>query len=441
MGIKAAAPHVALLLTTEGMDLDERLAVLRCLGALDDAAQAPAVRQRLKDPNPDVRKVAKDILWRWDGPQAGSAPGQAAMSVLDQLLTLVVQREGDDLILSPGRRPTLKRMGRILPIVDNVFTSEQIQGFMRPVLSRTQIEELEALRDVDLSYEIRGKGLRFRVNVFNQRGGWGAVFRVIRDQLFELQSLGLPPIVQSLAELKNGLVLVGGPTGSGKSTTLAAIIDNINANSARHIVTLEDPIEVAHKRKQSLINQRELGTHTRSLREALRSTLRQDPDVILVGEMRDAATIAFGISAAETGHLVFGTIHTVTAATTVDRLVNACPVDEQEHVRAMLAGSLRAVLCQYLHRRRDTPGRVLSVEVMVNNEAIANLIRQAKTHQIPSVIATSRHVGMQLMDTELMRLLQEGRISGEDAYMRAAVKKDFEAFFGGQAEAVRAPGA
>jgi twitching motility protein PilT len=437
MGVKSAASHVALLLTTEGMDPDEELAVLRCLGTLGDAEQATAVRRRLKDTNPDVRNLARDLIWRWEGQQQSGPP---PTSVLDQLLTLVVQREGDDLILSPGRRPSLKRMGRILPIVENVFSAEQIEGFLRPILSRTQIDDLEAQRDVDLSYEIGQHAQRFRVNVFGQRGGWGAVFRVIREQLLQLEALGLPPVVRGLSELKNGLVLVGGPTGSGKSATLAALIDDINQRSARHIITLEDPIEVAHRRKQSLINQRELGTHTRSLHRALRATLREDPDVILVGEMRDAATIAFGITAAETGHLVFGTVHTVSAASTVDRLVNACPIEEQDHVRAMLAGSLRAVVCQYLHRRRDQPGRVLSVEVLVNSEAVANLIRTGKTHQIPSVIATSRQAGMQLMDTELMRLVQEGRISGEDAYMRAANKKDFEALVAGASAAPVASG-
>jgi twitching motility protein PilT len=435
MGFKGAAPHVALLLTTQGMDLDERLAVLRCLGTLDDPEQAGMVRQRLKDPHPEVRRVARELLWRWEGQQAKQAGAQPPATVLDQLLLLVVQREGDDLILSPGRRPTLKRMGRILPIVENTFTGEQIEAFLRPILSHTQVEELTALRDVDMSYEIKSKQLRFRVNVFNQRGGWGAVFRVIRDRLFDLESLGLPKVVRDLAELRNGLVLVGGPTGSGKSTTLAALIDSINATSSRHIVTLEDPIEVAHRRKQCLINQRELGTHTNSLHDALRSTLRQDPDVILVGEMRDAATISFGISAAETGHLVFGTVHTVSAATTVDRLVNACPADDHDHVRAMLAGSLRAVVCQYLHKRLDQPGRVLSVEVMINNDAIANLIRTAKTHQIGSVITTSRQSGMQLMDAELLRLVQEGRISVEDAYMRAFVKRDFEGMLAGNGTA------
>jgi twitching motility protein PilT len=427
MGVKSAASHVALLLTTQGMEVDERMAVLRCLRSLDDPTQLGVVRRHTKDPDPEIRKMVRDLLWRWEGQSEGTTSVPSA-SVLDRLLGMVADREGDDLILIPGRRPAMKRIGRIMPVVENVFSADQVLGFLRPVLSSAQVEELEGHRDVDLSYEIPDKNLRFRVNVFHQYGGLSAVFRIIRDRLLDLEQLGLPAVVRDLANLKNGLVLVGGPTGSGKSTTLAALIDNINATSGRHIITLEDPIEVAHGRKQSLINQRELGTHTNDLSQALRATLRQDPDVILVGEMRDAETISFGITAAETGHLVFGTIHTVTAATTVDRLINACPAEEQEHVRAMLAGSLRAVVCQYLHKRRDQPGRCLSVEVMLNNEAVANLIRSGKSHQISSTIATSRNMGMQLMDVELMRLMQAGQISAEDAFMRAANKKDFEAF-------------
>jgi len=221
---------------------------------------------------------------------------------------------------------------------------------------------------------------------------------------------------------------VGGPTGSGKSTTLAALIDYINRTSSRHIISLEDPIEVIHKRKQSLVNQREVGTHTRTFAAALRSTLREDPNVILVGEMRDLPTIEFTVVAAETGHLVFGTVHTVSAATTVDRIVSAFPPGQQQQVRSTLADSLRAVVCQYLMKEKNGPGRVLAVELLVNNEAVSNLIRKGKAFQLPSVIATSREQGMQLMDSDLMRLTKEGKISAGEAYVKAVSKKDFEPF-------------
>jgi len=335
--------------------------------------------------------------------------------------------QGDDLMLTPGRPPFMKRMGQVHRMAKSVLTREQIEACLSPLLTPLQVDELDALRDVDFSYERPTDGLRFRVNVFREIGGLSAVFRIVRRALPQLADLGLPPVVASLAELKNGLVLVGGPTGSGKSTTLAALVDHINATSARHIVTFEDPIETVHARKLSLVNQREVGRHTPALQEALRATLRQDPDVLLVGELRDAATISFAVTAAETGHLVFGTVHTVSAASTVDRLINACPPSQHEHIRTLLSGALRAVVCQYLHRRRNGPGRVLSVEVMLNNEAVGSLIRKGKGFQIPSVIATSREQGMQLMDTDLMRLYQEGTISAEDAYLRAVNKKDFEA--------------
>jgi twitching motility protein PilT len=428
-GSAAAAPHVALLLQAPSIDVDERLAILRCLRGIDGRAEIHAVRQHLKDASPEVRHLAAQILTAWDvrvGPQPTGTKPSASGSVLDQLLVALAEWQGDDLILSPGRPPFMKRLGQVHAMSKNDLTREQIEACLGPLLTPYQVEELDALRDVDFSHERVTDGLRFRVNVFQGMGGISAVFRLIRRALPQLQDLGLPPIVATLAELKNGLVLVGGPTGSGKSTTLAALIGHINAVSARHVVTFEDPIETVHARKLSLINQREVGRHTPALEDALRATLRQDPDVILVGELRDAASVAFAVTAAETGHLVFGTVHTVSAATSVDRLINACPPSQHDHIRGLLAGALRAVVCQHLHTRRNAPGRVLSAEVMLNSDAIANLIRKGKAFQIPSVIATSAEQGMQLMDTDLMRLVREGAISAEDAYLRAAQKKDFE---------------
>jgi twitching motility protein PilT len=427
-----AAPQVAALLASE--DPDVRAAALRCLERVGDPAQKTAVRGLLGDPAVEVRSAAREVLAHWDAAGAETAVDEHELSALDQLLLGVVRREGDDLLLVPDQRPYIKRFNKTVTLAKNVVASAWLSSMLTRLLSPRHQEELQARGDVDLSYVLKSQGLRFRVNVFRQMGGLGAVFRIIRRTVPALESLGLPPVVAGLATLKNGLVLVGGPTGAGKSTTVAALVDHINRTSARHIITFEDPIEFAHARNLSLINQREVGTHTASLATALRATLRQDPDVLVVGELRDRPTISFAVSAAETGHLVFGTVHTVSAALTVDRLINAFPPGLQDEVRIILAGSLRAVVCQYLHQRRDVPGRCLSAEVMINTDAVANLIRKGKAYQIPTQIATSRAAGMQLMDTELMRLYREGKISAEDAYMKASGKKDFEALLqGGEA--------
>jgi twitching motility protein PilT len=343
------------------------------------------------------------------------------------MLVAVAHAQGDDLILTPGRRPLMKRMGVTKPISSTAIAPEKLKALIAPHLSLVQLEGLEAGKEVDFSYNVESENLRFRVNVFQQFGGIGVVFRIIKAVIPELDQLGLPPVVKGLADLSSGLVLVGGATGSGKSTTLAALVHHINRTSCRHIITLEDPIEVMHQRITGIVNQREIGTHTGSFNAALRSTLRQDPNVILIGELRDLPTISFAVSAAETGHLVFGTIHTVSAAGVIDRLINVFSSGQQDHVRSMLAGSLRAVVCQQLLSRTDVRGRVLAVEVLLNNEAVANLIRSGKTFQISSFIATSQEQGMQLMDNELLRLAREGVISVDDAYARAINKKDFEA--------------
>jgi twitching motility protein PilT len=310
-----------------------------------------------------------------------------------------------------------------------------------PLLTTEQRDALARLEDIDFSYESKATGQRFRAHVFRQMAGLSVVFRAINGALPELEKLGLPSVVSTFGGYKNGLVLVGGPTGSGKSTTLAALVDHINrTTTSRHIVTLEDPIEVVHQRKGCLVSQREVGTHTRSFHAAMRSVLRQDPDVILVGEMRDLDMVSFAVTAAETGHLVFGTVHTSSAETTVDRLVNVFPPGQQPQVRSMLSESLRAVICQHLIPRKDQAGRVLVAEVMVNNDAVSNLIRKGKSFQIPAVVATSRDQGMQSMDSELMRHHREGRISAEEAYLRAVDKKAFEAAFGWSTEGAKSSG-
>lgn len=429
LGDKRAAPHVAQYLDEEDHDLT--LVVLDCLAALNDHEQVPAVMPFTESVNHQVRSRSREIVRRWhldaqfsdwEGDEAGN------MGTLDRLLWAMVRAGGDDLLVAAARRPYIKRMGEVSPLVKNVFTDEQMRGLLYPHMTSNQIEDLEERgSDVDFSYEVKAAGMRFRANVFRERGGLAAVFRVVRNQIPAMEELGLPPIVHTFGDLKNGLVLVGGPTGSGKSTTLAAIIDYINRTYAKHIITLEDPIEVIHQTKKSLVNQRELGTHSSNFRTALRSTLREDPDVILVGEMRDIETISFAISAAETGHLVFGTVHTTSADTSVDRIINAFPNGQQPQVRTILASSLRSVICQYLVPRKDGKGRVPAVEVMVNSDAISNLVRKGKTYQIANVVATSRELGMQSMDNDLTRLYRAGIISSEEGYMRAVNKKDFEA--------------
>jgi len=420
-----AAPHVAALLPAA--DPEMKLVLIACLATLDEPGQAPAIVALLQDTDRHVRNAARELLARWN--VAGShdaATEKASLSLLERLLVALAQNDGDDLILAGGLRPYMKKMGKVVPLASHVFSAEDIETIISPHLNSKQLADLEVLRDVDFSLALKSEELRFRANVFRQMPGLSAVFRIVKDRIPVLEELGLPPVVKTFAELKNGLVLVGGPTGSGKSTTLAGIIDHINRTSSRHIVTLEDPIEVMHKQKKCLINQRELGTHTHSFENALRATLRQDPDVILVGEMRDLATVQFAVTASETGHLVLGTLHTVSVDTTVDRLVSLFPAGQQPQVRSLLADTLRAVMCQYLIKRKDGQGRVIAVEIMINNEAVANLIRKGKTFQIPSVIATQREAGMQSMDGDLERLFKAGLVSAEEAYLKAANKKNFE---------------
>jgi twitching motility protein PilT len=422
MGANTAAAQVAALCSSGSADV--RYLAVRFLQKFDCSDHAPAVAKLHDDPHLKVKAIAREAIARWRVTAQGQSP--LTIPMLDRLLAQLAQAEGDDLIIASGKPLFMKKMGLVTAVSPKPLEEEQVRALLLPHLSTEQVMALQELQDVDYSHEVKSEGLRFRANIFNQLGGLSGVFRRIRGALPELEKLGLPPLVRTFGDLKNGLVLVGGPTGSGKSTTLAALVDYINRTSSRHIISLEDPIEVIHKRKQSLVNQREVGAHTKSFAAALRSTLREDPNVILVGEMRDLPTIEFTVVAAETGHLVFGTVHTVSAATTVDRIVSAFPPGLQQQVRSTLADSLRAVICQYLMKEKSGPGRVLAVELMVNNEAVSNLIRKGKAFQLPSVISTAREQGMQLMDTDLMKLAKEGKISASDAYVKAVSKKEFE---------------
>ncbi len=304
--------------------------------------------------------------------------------------------------------------GVMTPIESGSLGREDVHRMIYEVLTDDQRRVFEEQRDLDLGIEV-GDVARFRVNVFTHRKGEGAVFRVISTQICSLEELGLPEVVRSLALRENGLVLVTGPTGSGKSTTLAAMIDVINTTQKKHVITLEDPIEFVHQSKNSLVNQREIGPHARSFASALRATLREDPDVILVGEMRDLETISLALTAAETGHLVLATLHTKSAPKTVDRIIDAFPPAQQQQIRIMLSESLQGVISQMLLPTRDGKGRVPVVEIMVATTAIRNLVREAKTHQMPSAIQTGAQVGMQSLEQALRNLAMQGRIAKDVA--------------------------
>jgi twitching motility protein PilT len=337
---------------------------------------------------------------------------------IDDLLRLVVEKRGSDLHLASGVPPVLRIDGQLLATNYEVLSDFQVQRMIYAILTDEQIRTFETEYELDCSYELKGVS-RFRVNVYRDRGAVAGAFRVIPSLIPTVRGLGLPLVLEDLSRRPRGLILVTGPTGSGKSTTLAAMIGQINNERSCHIVTIEDPIEYLHTHRRSLINQRELGADTRSFPAALKHALREDPDVILVGEMRDLETMALAITAAETGHLVFSTVHTNNAAQTVDRIVDVFPPGQQEQIRIQLSNNLEAVLSQQLLPRAGTPGRVAAMEIMIASPAIRNLIREAKAHQITSIIQTSAHLGMQTMDQCLRDLYQRGLITYEEAMGRA----------------------
>lgn len=343
------------------------------------------------------------------------------MAHIDSLLQHALECEASDLHLRTGSPPLVRVHGHLLPILTMGHT-EDYETAILGLLNEGQRQQFEAQHDLDFSYEVPGVG-RFRVNLLRQHRGLGAVFRLLPNRIPTLEELGLPSVVLALSRLEQGLVLVTGPAGSGKSTTLAAIIDHINQECDKHIVTIEDPLEFIHPNKKSLVTQREVGSHTHSFAAALRAVLREDPDIILLGELRDLETISLAITAAETGHLVFGTLHTRTAASTVDRLIDVFPPDQQGQVRTMLADTLHGVIAQQLLMRADGKGRVMAVEILMGNTALANLIREGKTYQIPSLIQTGRRERMQTMDQAILELLRVKLITPQEAY-RKAIDKD-----------------
>ncbi|MDH3646210.1 MAG: type IV pilus twitching motility protein PilT [Gammaproteobacteria bacterium] len=347
------------------------------------------------------------------------------MATISDFLSMTLERDASDLHYMAGDPPRVRQYGELLPLANIKLDAEKVRQSIESIITPKARQELEDKDGADFAYELAGKG-RFRVNVLRQLNGLGAVFRAIPETALTLEQLNMPRVARDLCKHPQGLILVTGKTGSGKSTTLAAMIDHINANQKGHIITIEDPIEFTHERKQCLISQREVGVHTPSFAAALHSALREDPDVVLVGEMRDLETMSIAVTAAETGILVMGTLHTNGAPPTVDRIVNTFPADKQAHIRSMLSTSIRGVISQQLIRRKDGKGRVAALEILVNNSGVANLIRQGKMDQLGSAMQAGAQSGMQTMDGALKRLVQKRIITGEVAYEKAFDKQNFK---------------
>ena len=346
------------------------------------------------------------------------------MAKIDAFFQLTHDQKASDLHLVSGQQPAIRIRGEIERIKYDILNNDALKLLLYEITPEHKIKHFEETGDVDFAYEIPGLA-RYRANFFQQKYGIAAVFREIPSKIATCAELGMPSVVSKLAMLPRGLVLVTGPTGSGKSTTLAAIIDEANRLRKDHIITIEDPIEFVHKSQNCIVNHREVGIHTKTFSNALRGALREDPDIIMVGEMRDLETTALAVEAASTGHLVFATIHTTSAVKTVDRIVEIFPESEQLQIRSTLADGLRAVISQVIFKRVDIKARCVALEILIATPAVRNLIREQKTYQIPSMIQTGRKYGMQLLDDGIMDLYNRGWISGEDAYIKANDKGRF----------------
>jgi twitching motility protein PilT len=354
------------------------------------------------------------------------------MAKIDALFNLMFEQKASDLHLSAGNPPILRINGELIRVDAPPLEDDQLKTMLYEIAPEYKIKVFEETGDVDFGYEIANVS-RFRANFFTQKYGIAAVFRQIPSKVlsfedFEKFDAPLPPVLKKFAMLHKGLVVVTGPTGSGKSTTLAAIVDYANKNRRDHIITVEDPIEFVHESKSCLVNHREVGMHTKSFASALRGALREDPDIILVGELRDLETIELALTAASTGHLVFGTLHTQSAAKTVDRIIDVFPADQQNKIRATLSESLKGVVAQVLFKRIDRKGRVAALEILIFNTAIANLVREGKTHQIPGMIQVGKKYGNAPLDDSIMDHLKMKRISPEEAYDKCIDKKKFRPF-------------
>ncbi|HEA70014.1 MAG TPA: type IV pilus twitching motility protein PilT [Desulfobacterales bacterium] len=346
------------------------------------------------------------------------------MAKIDAFFKLMHEQGASDLHLVAGQQPIIRIRGEMERIKYKRLDNDDLTKMLYEITPEEKIKIFEESGDLDFGYEIPGLA-RYRANFFNQKYGVGAVFREIPNTIMTAEQLGLPPVIPKLCMLPRGLVVVTGPTGSGKSTTLAAIIDQANRLRKDHIITIEDPIEFVHKSQNCIVNHREVGTHTKSFSAALRGALREDPDIILVGEMRDLETISLAMEAASTGHLVFATLHTTSAAKTVDRMIEVFPADQQAQVRSTLADGIRAVVAQVLFKRVDIKGRIPALEVLIATPAVRNLIREAKTHMLAGSMQVGKKYGMQLLDDAIMDLYEKGRISPDEAYAKANEKSRF----------------
>ncbi len=353
------------------------------------------------------------------------------MAALDPFLKSLVQQGGSDLHMASGLQPVMRIHGEMVRVKYKELVHEELKQMLFELIDEAKKKVFEATGDLDFAYEIEGIA-RFRVNFFMQKRGIASVFRQIPSKVQTADELGLPPVCKELALLEKGLVLVTGPTGSGKSTTLAAIIDYANKNRKDHIITIEDPIEFVHQSQGCVVNHREVGPHTKSFSAALRAALREDPDIIMVGELRDLETISLALEAAATGHLVFGTLHTQSATKTVDRIINVFSAEEQAQIRTTLSEALKAVVAQTLFKRIDKPGRIPALEVLLCTPAVANLIREGKTFQLSTAIQTGRNIGMQSLDEAIMDLLKKNVVTPDDAYRKSIDKTKFKPFLKGQ---------
>ncbi|MBA4393789.1 MAG: type IV pili twitching motility protein PilT [Desulfobacca sp.] len=352
------------------------------------------------------------------------------MAQIDAFFKLMHDQGASDLHLSSGSQPILRIRGELERVKYKILENDELKALLYEITPEEKIKWFEETGDLDFAYEIPGLA-RYRANFFRQLNGIAAVFREIPSKILTVEELGLPMVIKNLALLPKGLVLVTGPTGSGKSTTLAAIVDHANRSRKDHILTIEDPVEFVHKSINCTVNHREIGRHTRSFAAALRGALREDPDIIMVGEMRDLETVSLAVEAAETGHLVFGTLHTISAAKTVDRIIEIFPSDQQAQIRATLADAMRAVVAQTLFKRIDIKGRVAALEILIATHAVRNLVREGKSFQIPSVIQTGKKYGMQSLDDAIMDFVKKGWISGEEAYNKCIDKEKFKPFLKG----------
>ncbi|MBN2256033.1 MAG: type IV pilus twitching motility protein PilT, partial [Deltaproteobacteria bacterium] len=349
------------------------------------------------------------------------------MAKIDAFFKLMHEQGASDLHLVSGQQPVIRLRGDMERVKYHSLDNDELKAMLYEIAPEHKVKQFEETGDIDFAYEVPNLA-RYRANFFQQKNGVAAVFREIPSKILTAQQLSLPPVITKLASLPRGLVLVTGPTGSGKSTTLAAIIDEANRTRKDHIITIEDPIEFVHQSQSCIINHREVGLHTKTFTAALRGALREDPDIILVGEMRDLETISLAVEAASTGHLVFGTLHTTSASKTLDRVIEVFPASEQMQIRSTLADGIRAVVSQVLFKRIDKPGRCVALEILIATPAVRNLIREAKTYQIPSIMQTGKKYGMQMLDDAIMDLMNKGWISAEEAYTKSNDKTKFRPF-------------